>query len=115
MPVGAGGPPLHIHDTHDEAFYIVDGELTMWVGDETIAAPAGTFVFVPSGTVHGFANRSAGPVTFVFMHLPGGYETIFHEIEALRKPDGNLGADAVRLPDKYGDRLTGPPLGGKDA
>ena len=80
LPVGDGGPPLHIHNTHDEAFYVVAGELTMRAGAETITAPTGTFVFVPSGTVHGFANRSSAPVTFIFIHAPGGYETIFHEI-----------------------------------
>ena len=110
---GAPGPPAHIHDTHDEAFYVVRGDLTMLAGERTVLATEGSFVFVPAGVVHGFANRSDGPVTFVFFHAPGGYEGLFRELEALRGPDGQLDVKAARaLPPKYHDRLTGPPLGG---
>lgn len=109
---GAPGPPLHIHDTHDEAFYIADGDLTMRAGDDTILAKKGTFVFVPAGVVHGFANRSDAPVILVGMHAPGGYDEIFRELEALRAPDGTLDLSTARhLPPKYGDRIVGPPLG----
>lgn len=112
LAVGAPGPLTHIHDSHDEAFYVVNGDLTMLAGDQTVLAKAGAFVFVPAGTVHGFANRSDAPVTFVFLHSPGGYEEIFRELESLRGPDGALETNAARsLPPKYHDRIVGPPLG----
>ncbi len=109
---GAPGPPLHIHDTHDEAFYVAEGDLTMRAGDDTILATKGTFVFVPAGVVHGFANRSDAPVILIGIHAPGGYDEIFRELDALRAPDGSLNLEAARhLPPKYHDRIVGPPLG----
>jgi len=111
LPPGEPGPPLHIHDTHDEAFYVVRGDLTMQAGDEVIVATPGTFVFVPAGMVHGFANRTESIVTFVGMHSPGDYAEIFRELEALRLPDGALNRAANALPAKYHDRIVGRPLG----
>jgi len=108
----APGPPLHIHDSHDETFYVVRGDLTMLAGEQTVVAAAGAFVFVPAGTVHGFANRSGAPVTFVFLHAPGGYEELFRELEPLRRPDGTIDRQAgIALATKYQDRIVGPPLG----
>jgi quercetin dioxygenase-like cupin family protein len=53
-PKGAG-TPLHRHVRDDEAFYVLDGELTFYLGnDEPIQASAGSFVHIPGGTVHAF-------------------------------------------------------------
>jgi uncharacterized cupin superfamily protein len=46
------GSPLHVHSREDEWFYVIDGELTLWVDGETIVAPAGSFVFGPKGIPH---------------------------------------------------------------
>ena len=43
------GPPGHVHGDEDDAFLVLDGELTFVLGDEEGAAPAGTFVLVPPG------------------------------------------------------------------
>ena len=40
-------PPLHIHHREDEAWYIVDGKMTFYVGDAVIEATAGCFAFAP--------------------------------------------------------------------
>ncbi len=54
VPAGWDGPPLH-HHAFDEAFYVLDGDLTFYLGnDEPIRAPAGSFVHIPGGTVHAF-------------------------------------------------------------
>ena len=42
------GSPLHVHRNEDEWFYVTEGELTFWVGGETINAPAGSFVYEPA-------------------------------------------------------------------
>lgn len=49
------GTPLHRHQEDDEAFYVLEGELTFYLGnEEPIHAGAGTFVHIPGGTVHAF-------------------------------------------------------------
>ena len=57
-PRGAGSP-LHVHSREDEWFYVLDGELTFWVGGRIINAPAGSFVYGPRGVPHTFAVSSA--------------------------------------------------------
>ena len=53
-PKGSG-PPLHRRREDDEAFYVLDGELTFYLGnDEPNRAFAGSFVHIPGGTVHAF-------------------------------------------------------------
>ena len=51
--------PLHLHRDDMESFYVVEGEMTFYIGDRPgISAPAGTFVHLPGGTVHGFRVAS---------------------------------------------------------
>jgi mannose-6-phosphate isomerase-like protein (cupin superfamily) len=41
-------PPLHIHTREEECFYVVDGAITCYVGDEVIHVPAGAFIVLPT-------------------------------------------------------------------
>lgn len=54
--------------------YVLEGGLTLRVGDETIIAGPGTFVCVPAGKVHTFSNQSDAPVRFLNFNTPGGWE-----------------------------------------
>jgi mannose-6-phosphate isomerase-like protein (cupin superfamily) len=48
------GPPLHVHHDCAEAFYVLEGEYVMYLDDEEVICPVGSFVFVPQGVRHGF-------------------------------------------------------------
>jgi len=48
------GPPLHIHHDAIEAFYVLAGEYIIFIDEQEFTCSAGTFVFIPPGTVHGF-------------------------------------------------------------
>ena len=48
------GPPLHIHHDAAEAFYVLAGEYVMFLDDREVRCPAGSFVYIPAGMVHGF-------------------------------------------------------------
>ena len=52
------GPPLHVHAREDEWFFVVEGELTFWVGGRLIAAPAGAFIYGPRGVPHTYVVTS---------------------------------------------------------
>ena len=71
---GERGPDLHVHHEHTDAFYVLDGELTFDVGNGEVPAPAGTFVLVPPGVEHTFANRTAEPVRVLNIHAPAGFD-----------------------------------------
>jgi mannose-6-phosphate isomerase-like protein (cupin superfamily) len=83
MPAGAKGPPLHVHE-FDEAFYVLDGELTFQVGDELTTAGADELAFAPSGVPHTFANRGAGQARFLIVCTPAGFEREFARRAAAR-------------------------------
>jgi quercetin dioxygenase-like cupin family protein len=53
------GPPPHSHDW-DEAFYILDGEVSFVCDGQSYACGVGTLVHVPRGTVHGFSYGPGG-------------------------------------------------------
>ncbi len=51
--------PLHCHVDDMESFYVLDGEISIFLGDQPgILAGAGTFAHVPAGKVHGFRIES---------------------------------------------------------
>jgi quercetin dioxygenase-like cupin family protein len=41
--------PLHVHPQDHESFYILEGELTIYLDGQPIAASAGSFVHIPKG------------------------------------------------------------------
>lgn len=71
---GERGAEPHVHREHTDSFYVLDGELTFRIGAglEVVAAPAGAFVSVPPGVIHGFDNDSANQVRFLNFHTPSG-------------------------------------------
>ena len=51
--------PLHLHRDDMESFYVLEGEITLYVGDQPgVRAGPGSFAHVPGGTVHGFRIES---------------------------------------------------------
>ena len=69
-------PPRHIHHREDETFYVVEGEMTFSVGDQTIKATAGTMVFAPRDIAHSFTIDSE-QVRLLVMVAPAGAEGFF--------------------------------------
>jgi quercetin dioxygenase-like cupin family protein len=93
------GASPHFHREHVDAFYVLEGELEIINGAETLRARPGTSVVVPPGIVHGF--RGPGDARYLNIHAPdGGF------IEYIRRITG----DGVRIDwDSYDvDEATGP-------
>jgi mannose-6-phosphate isomerase-like protein (cupin superfamily) len=76
---GADGPPGHTHTDEDDSFYLLDGELTFTVEGEELVAGPGTFVLVPPGVHHTFANRGDVVARFVNVHAPAGFDLRLEE------------------------------------
>ena len=86
MP-GMPGPPPHVHRTFADSFYVLEGTLTLRVGDETVAADAGTYALVPPGVVHTFSNPGTAPVRVINLMAPGGFERYLREVSAAMPAD----------------------------
>ena len=110
------GSPLHVHHNEDEWFYVLEGELTFWVGGETVTAPAGSFVYGPRGIPHTF-TVSSERARFLLVVEPGGFESFVREIgeparELTIPPAGSEPPDLeqlVAVAARYGLEITGPP------
>lgn len=80
LPPGFGGVPPHVHQDTDHAFYVLDGELAVQMGDRTVCGGTGTCVFVPKGVGHTFANPSTGTCRYLQIDSGPGRERFFEEI-----------------------------------
>ena len=68
------GPPAHVHQAEDDAFYMLDGELVFTADGAEVVAGPGTFVLVPPGVEHTFENRTDEVARFVNVHAPAGFD-----------------------------------------
>jgi quercetin dioxygenase-like cupin family protein len=75
-PQGAQAP-LHLHRKEDEAFYVLEGEMTFRIGEETIKARPGSFVFGPKDVPHTYTVDS-GPARLLFLLSPAGFEELIY-------------------------------------
>jgi quercetin dioxygenase-like cupin family protein len=78
VPPG-GGPPPHIHHDAAECFYLLEGSLSLLVGDETTTVEQGGFAHVPKGVVHSFSNTGVGAARMLATFSPAGMEGWFLE------------------------------------
>ena len=114
-PRGSGSP-LHVHRREDEWFYVLEGELTFWVGGRTIAAPAGSFVYGSRDVPHTFTVASE-QARFLLVAEPAGFEQFmlaFSEPAAslTLPPPADGPPDLERLTAvaaEYGIEILGPP------
>jgi quercetin dioxygenase-like cupin family protein len=109
-PIGAA-PPLHVHHREDEAFYILEGDYSVFVGDDVIAGVPGTWVWGPRDVPHGYQVHS--PLgRHLSLTMPAGFEDFFEEVADLAAPSADPRRAMSQLASvaaRYGVELLGPP------
>ena len=111
-------PPRHVHRRDDEGFYVLEGRITYYVGDETYEATPGTFVFAPRGVPHSFTFET-DVIRKLAVVTPGGLEVHFRDrrfsepVQAPTLPPPPAGSpDMAAFADdlaRYGVEIVGPP------
>jgi mannose-6-phosphate isomerase-like protein (cupin superfamily) len=110
---------LHVHHFEDEGFYILEGEMTFYVGERTIKASPGSYLFGPKDVPHAFSVDS-GPARLLFILSPAGMEGGIREMgEPARSlsippppeepPDEAEMGRLMAIAAKYGGEMLGPP------
>ena len=110
--------PRHLHHELSEGFYVVDGNVTLFIGDQEIAAGRGTFALAPAGVPHAFRFDSPeARLLLVIAPGDGAHEALFREM-------GEPGAVGVipplpsappdveelaRIAARHGTQIVGPP------
>ena len=117
VPEGEG--VLHVHHFEDEGFYILEGEMTFYVGEQTIKAQPGSFLFGPKDVPHAF-TVDRGPARLLFIFTPAGLEGGIREMgEPARSlsippqpeapPDDAEMERLAAIAARYGAEILGPP------
>jgi mannose-6-phosphate isomerase-like protein (cupin superfamily) len=94
VPPHTDGPPPHWHQKHDETFYVIAGTARFTVGDNQREASAGTFVSVPIGAEHTFANEGDEPAIILNTFTPDLYVGYFRDLARLAA-SGEMNPDAI--------------------
>ena len=109
--------PYHVHHREDELFYILDGAIDCYYGEngeEMVSAGPGDTVFLPRDVPHGFRVVSDDPCRMLIQVAPGGFEEFFvaagepasaMETPPPAEPDVNA---LVALGREYGLDILGP-------
>ena len=106
-----GGPPLHIHRTEDEYFFVIEGEISVYIDGRVIRAHAGETAFVPRGAAHCFRNTSARPARVLVLFTPGHIEGFFEygaSPSGMPPTDEQLIARLTELAPAYNLEVLGP-------
>ena len=110
---------LHVHHFEDEGFYILEGEMTFYVGEQTIRARPGSFLFGPKDVPHAFSVDS-GPARLLFILSPAGMEGAIREMgeparaltvppQSEEPPDEAEMGRLMAIAERYGGEMLGPP------
>jgi len=81
MLARAGGAGAHFHRTFSESFYVLEGTVSLFNGQDWGLAEAGDFLYVPEGGIHGFRNDADDPASMLILFAPGvAREAYFEEL-----------------------------------
>jgi mannose-6-phosphate isomerase-like protein (cupin superfamily) len=75
-----GGPPPHVHSREEEGSYVLEGEITFFIGEQRLVASAGMFANMPVGTLHSFKNESGQAARMLISVASAGLERMFFEV-----------------------------------
>jgi mannose-6-phosphate isomerase-like protein (cupin superfamily) len=109
-------PPPHVHHRDDEAFYVIDGELTVYIADTAVTLAPGEFLNAPRGVPHTFCVTSEDPARWLVWSSPAGFESFVREygepaaVEELPVLDGPPDVERlVRVAASHAIEILGPP------
>jgi mannose-6-phosphate isomerase-like protein (cupin superfamily) len=113
MPSGTPSPPVHVHHRTDEGFYVLRGEIAVFIDGKQSTYAADAYVHVKRGQHHTFWNPGPNVAEYLVLISPAGFEAYFRELAArLDKAASEEAAMAVRkeMSAKYDIEVVGPPI-----
>lgn len=102
------GPPIHVHHDCAEAFYVLAGEYIMNLEDREVVCPAGSFIFIPKGTRHGFrvGNVPSRKLNFYF---PASMVAYFDDLAETLQRGSVSESELAGIADAHQMEIVGPP------
>ncbi|MDX6587653.1 MAG: hypothetical protein QOI31_2126 [Solirubrobacterales bacterium] len=94
--------PVHKHSKEDEYSFVLEGRMGALLGDDTVFAEAGDFVFKPRDQWHTFWNAGDTPARILEIIVPGGFEHFFDELGGFVAAGGPQPEQFGELGERYG-------------
>ncbi len=98
-------PPLHVHHAQDEGFYLLEGELTLYLPGEEIVCRPGDYVLAPRGVPHAY-RVGERPARWLVMSSPAGFERFVGAVSALGEVDPTV---LTKVAAEHEIEILGPP------
>ncbi|MEO6712054.1 MAG: cupin domain-containing protein [Mycobacteriales bacterium] len=96
IAAGAPGAVPHYHEHFTESFYVLEGRLSLFDGNDWMTAAPGDLVYVPKKSVHAFRNDTDAEARFVIVFTPGApREEYFDELASLRATGRELTTEEI--------------------
>jgi quercetin dioxygenase-like cupin family protein len=75
--------PWHIHHSEDESFYVIEGSMSVIVGDnDKVSIGQGGYAFGPRGVAHGFRIEGDRPARILAITSGGDFADFIAETSA---------------------------------
>ena len=101
------GPPIHVHNDADEAFYVLEGEYVMSLEGDEHRCPAGSFVFIPAGVPHGFRVGEAASRK-LNVYFPAAMTGYFDDLAAALRRSAVTDAELAKIAETHQMHIVGP-------
>ena len=102
------GPPIHVHHDCAEAFYVLAGEYIMNLENREVVCPAGSFIFIPKGTRHGFRVGNV-PSRKLNLYFPASMVAYFDDLAEALQRDSVSESELAGIADAHQMEIVGPP------
>jgi quercetin dioxygenase-like cupin family protein len=112
-----GEAPWHVHHREDEGFFIIDGEMTVYVGDKVMKGKPGDFILAPKDVPHMYTVDTPGHVRVLMMFSPAGFEdfvraTSVRATSLFPPPPETINIDfeqIMKVAEQFGAEFVEPP------
>jgi mannose-6-phosphate isomerase-like protein (cupin superfamily) len=108
-------PPLHVHHRNEETFYVLEGDVRLFVGDREVMVAAGQAALAPRGVPHSYRVES-DRARWLVINSPAGFEQFVRAASepaprAELPPAGRRAdpAELARAAADQGIEILGPP------
>lgn len=98
-------PPLHVHHAEDEGFYILAGEVTLFLPGREIDCRPGDFVLAPRGVPHSY-RVGPEPARWLILSSPAGFERFVAAVDAADDVDPAI---LTAIAAEHRIEILGPP------
>jgi quercetin dioxygenase-like cupin family protein len=106
-----GGPPLHVHLSDSETFYVVEGTFLFELDGVIHHANTGDVVHIQPGVKHLYQNIGTEPGKLLLVVAPAGLDEFFIELDALLRVHAEPPMPEIAgLHARFKMELLGPPM-----